>query len=548
MGVFINGGISRFRQTLGSEIYVDKTDMIDFLNRVLNTEQKCICVSRPRRFGKSITANMIAAYYEKESDSRSLFEGRKLSKIQNWDCELNKYNVIMIDIADILSSQGSAEKALDYLEAAIIEELKQAYPALAQSMVGGIPEALAFINEVTAEQFIIIIDEWDAFYRDEKYDVQAQKRYINLLRSLFKGNRAKSFIALAYVTGILPIKKYNSESALNNFIEYTMLSTPWLAPYIGFTEPEVIDLCSQYDMDYEKLREWYDGYSFEGTEHIYGPNSVVQAVLRKEYKNYWSQTVAFNSLSTYITMNFDGLKEAVVAMLGGNRVPVNVFDFQNDMTSFQSKDDVLTVLIHLGYLAYDQDRQEAYIPNYEVRQIFEGNLKYTGWSSVITAVQNSERLLKATLHEDEDTVVELIERCHEENTSILEYNDENSLASVITIAYYTARREYTFIRECPSGYGFADIVMLPKAGSQKLPIIIELKWNKNTESAIQQIKEKKYVSVLKGYKGDVLLVGINYDKKTKKHSCTIERVAIEAAAEGNYDSDDMNLFEKTDNN
>ena len=288
MGVFINGGISRFRQTLGSEIYVDKTDMIDFLNRVLNTEQKCICVSRPRRFGKSITANMIAAYYEKESDSRSLFEGRKLSKIQNWDCELNKYNVIMIDIADILSSQGSAEKALDYLEAAIIEELKQAYPALAQSMVGGIPEALAFINEVTAEQFIIIIDEWDAFYRDEKYDVQAQKRYINLLRSLFKGNRAKSFIALAYVTGILPIKKYNSESALNNFIEYTMLSPSWLAPYIGFTEPEVIDLCSQYDMDYEKLREWYDGYSFEGTEHIYGPNSVVQAVLRKEYKNYWS--------------------------------------------------------------------------------------------------------------------------------------------------------------------------------------------------------------------------------------------------------------------
>ena len=396
MGIFLNRGIEEFKKTLNSQIYVDKTDIIGFLNRVVNTEQSYICVSRPRRFGKSVTANMIAAYYEKGSDSRMLFDGKKLSEIDGWDSEMNKYNVIRIDIADILASQNDAERALDYIESKIIEELKLAFPDVLKLDVGGITEALASINEVTQEQFIIIIDEWDVFYRDEKSNLQIQNRYINLLRSLFKGNRSKKFIALAYITGILPIKKYNSESALNNFIEYTMISPKQMAPYIGFTEQEVVQLCDQYDMDYDKMQDWYDGYSFECVSHIYGPNSVVQSILGRSYENYWSQTVTFYSLSTYITMNFDGLREAVVAMLSGNRVHVNVLCFQNDMMSFQSKDDVLTILIHLGYLAYDREKQEAYIPNYEVRQIFEGNLMNTKWDSVIKAVQNSECLLKTT--------------------------------------------------------------------------------------------------------------------------------------------------------
>ena len=526
MGIFLNRGIEEFKRTLNSQIYVDKTDIIGFLNRVVNTEQSYICVSRPRRFGKSVTANMIAAYYEKGSDSRMLFAGKKLSEIDSWDTEMNKYNVIRIDIADILSSQNDAERALDYIESKIIEELKQAFPDVLKLEVEGVTEALASINEVTQEQFIIIIDEWDAFYRDERFNLRVQNRYINLLRSLFKGNRSKKFIALAYITGILPIKKYNSESALNNFIEYTMISPKQMAPYIGFTEQEVIQLCDQYNMDYDKMQDWYDGYSFECASHIYGPNSVVQSILGRSYENYWSQTVAFNSLSTYITMNFDGLREAVVAMLSGNRVPVNVLCFQNDMTSFQSKDDVLTILIHLGYLAYDREKQEAYIPNYEVRQIFEGNLMNTKWDSVIKSIQNSERLLKATLNGDTDTVVELIEHCHEENISTIKYNDENSLASVIMLAYYAARQQYKFQRECPAGYGFADIVMFPKVGTQSIPIVVELKWNKNAQSAIQQIKDKKYMSAFEDYTGDVLLVGINYDKKTKKHSCIIEKVMI----------------------
>jgi hypothetical protein len=373
---------------------------------------------------------------------------------------------------------------------------------------------------------VIIIDEWDCLFRDDKSDTKVQERYINLLRGLFKGNSSKKFLALAYITGILPIKRYNSESALNNFDEYTMTNPATLAKYIGFTEDEVKTLCQEYNMDYDEVMSWYDGYSFRGAEHICGPNSVVKAMRRGECSNYWSQTVAYNSLVTYITMNFDGLRDAIVEALGGNRIKVKVRTYENDMTSFKRKDDVLTALIHLGYLAYDTETEEAYIPNKEVRMCFEDTLEDTGWDEVIQAVNNSERLLWATLAGDEEEVAEQIDECHMQNTSILKYNDENSLASCITLAYYTARKEYTIIRELPAGYGFADMVFVPKPGVTKPAMIVELKWNKKAETAITQIKEQKYIKALEGYKGEVVLVGISYEKKgeDKKHSCVIEWV------------------------
>jgi hypothetical protein len=527
MGMFLNRGNEEFTRVLNSGLYVDKTDMINFFNQVLNTEQSYVCISRPRRFGKSVTANMIAAYFEKGSDSRSLFEGRKLSETENWDKNLNKYDVIRIDLADIRSSNETPEETLDYIEKKIIEELDSAFSGIVDCQKDGIADALAEINDKTNAKFVIIIDEWDCLFRDDKSDAKVQERYINLLRSLFKGNRSKKFTILAYITGILPIKKYNSESALNNFYEYTMTSPEPLAKYIGFTEDEVKALCEKYDMDYNKVMEWYDGYSFEGAGHICGPNSVVRAMLSHKCNNYWSQTVAYNSLATYITMNFDGLRDAIVSVLAGNRIKVRIRTFENDMVSFKRKDDVLTALIHLGYLAYDTETEEAYIPNKEVRMCFEDTLEDTGWDEVIKAVDNSERLLKLTLAGAETEVAELIDECHAENTSILKYNDENSLASCIALAYYTARKDYTIIRELPSGYGFADMVFVPKPGVEKPAMIVELKWNKKAETAIDQIKNNKYLKALDGYKGEILLVGIGYEKDgadAKKHRCVIERI------------------------
>lgn len=403
MGMFLNRGSDGFQRTLNSEIYVDKTVMISFCNKMINTEQSCLSVSRPRRFGKSITANMLAAYYEAGIDSAPLFEGRKLSRLMqstkngeiieksrmeensnnsenvwipyDWKVHMNRYQVIRVDIADVLTEQGTPEKALDFIEETIKLELNQKFPGIFNREKDGLVTALFRIYDAFKEQFVIIIDEWDCFFRDERSSEEVQRRYIDLLRGLFKGDRSRSFLALGYITGILPIKKYNSESALNNFNEYTMTSPERLAEYVGFSESEVKKLCEIYQADYEKLKEWYDGYSFFRGKHIYGPNSVVKAIRSGEYKSYWSQTVAFNSLTRYITMNFDGLKDSITALLGGSRQAVETGSYENDMTSFKNKDDILTALIHLGYLAYDENTQEVYIPNKEVQYTLEQQLK-----------------------------------------------------------------------------------------------------------------------------------------------------------------------------
>jgi hypothetical protein len=412
----------------------------------------------------------------------------------------------------------------------MIKELREAYSQVQydSELDKDLVDILTRINEQTGAQFVIVIDEWDALFRDNPKGAKVQQRYINLLRTIFKDNRSKKFMALAYITGILPIKKYNSESALNNFDEYTMISPGPLAGYVGFREEEVQMLCEQYDMDFEQLRDWYDGYNLEDCSHIFGPNSVVKALLRKKCENYWSQTVAFNSLTGYITKNFDGLKEDVKLLLGGQRVKVKVRGFSNDMVNFANKDDVLTVLIHLGYLAYDGEKKEAYIPNKEVREIFEDVMEDTGWSEVVRALENSEELLEATLEGDEETVAEAIDTCHMENTSILNYNNENALACVITLAYYTARKDYMIIRELPAGRGFADLVFLPKKHVDSPALVMELKWKKNVSTALDQIRDRQYPKSLEDYCGEILLVGISYEKPENngdgsKHTCKIER-------------------------
>ena len=545
MGIFLNRGNEEYKRALNSKIYVDKTEMIKLFNEMLGTEQACVCVSRPRRFGKTMDANMLAAYFEKGSDSRSLFADKKIAQTDDWDKNLNRFDVIRFDMADVRATTGTPEAALDYIDRTVIREVSLAWPGAVTEECCSIADALMYANEQSGAQFIIIIDEWDCFFRDEKGNTAVLNRYTDLLRGLFKGNRSKKFVALAYITGILPIKKYNSESALNNFAEYTMLDPAMLADYIGFRESDVVKLCEKHGMDMKDLKEWYDGYMYPGCEHIYGPNSVVMALLRHGCMNYWSQTVAFNSLADYITMNFDGLKDAVIAMLAGAPQKVKVTTYANDMTSFRSKNDVMTLLIHLGYLAYDRENGTAYIPNREVRMCFEDTLEATDWTEVTDAIDASEKLLKKTLAGDSEAVAEAIEECHRRNTSIIKYNDENSLACVIGLAYYTARREYTIIRELPAGEGFADLVFIPKQGTAKPAMIVELKWDRAAETAISQIKEKKYPEALKDYmgkNGSVLLVGISYEKDdrhgkssadigvlpsgsvVKKHTCVIEKI------------------------
>lgn len=528
MGVYLNPGNEPFTASVNSELYVDKTELIKYTNSRIGKDRPLICSSRPRRFGKTMAVTMLAAYYSKGCHSEELFAGFKISRNEFFKVHLNKYNVIFLDIQWMYGNaleeikRNPSVKVVSYIQEQVIAELKLEYPECVLDTDISLPSVLAKINALTKEQFIIIIDEWDCLFREDKNNEKLQKEYINLLRGLFKGTPSGAFLKLAYITGIFPIKKYGTQSALNNFREHTMVSPRQMAEYVGFTEAEVKNLCEAHDLSYKEMQRWYDGYYFDKTGHVYSPNSVIEAVDNREFGNYWSRT----ELKTYIAMDFKGLRQLIVDMLGGSGCSIDVESFQNDITSFYSADDVITLLIHMGYLAYDNKTKKVFIPNEEVRSVFLRAVKNDGWNDVIKAVNKSEALLQATLAMDEKTVAQMIQEVHMQNVSSLVYNNEISLSSVIALAYYSACKDYTLIREMPTGSGFADMVFLPKRSSLNPALILELKWDKTAKGAISQIKNKKYVSALKEYKGNILLVVISYEKKSKKHQCRIEKYEV----------------------
>ncbi len=521
MGIFVNPNNSAFQVALNSEIYVDKTQLLSYTNKVLGTKEGFICNSRPRRFGKSTTADMLAAYYSSGCDSKKMFEGLEISQAPDFHTHLNRYEVIRIDVQWCRTSAKSAAATVTYIEENIIRELQEIYPEVL--LPDSLPDVLAEINKVTGQKFIIIIDEWDCLIRDEVENADIQEEYITLLRGLFKGSTPTEFIRLAYLTGILPIKKIKTQSALNNFDEFSMLDAGTLAPYVGFTENEVESLCERYGKEFTDVKRWYDGYLLQ-KEHIYNPKAVVSVLMRGNFKSYWSMTGTYESVLPLISMDFDGLKTDIIKMLSGDSVKVDVNTFQNDMVTFQDKHDVLTLLIHLGYLAYDETKEMAFIPNEEIRSEFSKAIRRKKWNELTELYVKSNELLQATLEMDSETVAELIEEFHMDHTSVLQYNNENSLSSVLSIAYLSAMQYYFKpIREMPAGKGFADLLFLPKKEYPELPaLLLELKWNKSAEGAIQQIKDRKYMKTLEGYAGKILLAGINYSKKEKRHQCKIE--------------------------
>ena len=526
LGRFVNPDNSAFQVALNSEIYVDKTALIEYTNKVIATNQALICNTRPRRFGKSITANMLVAYYSRGCDSEKMFAALNIAKSASCKQHLNKYDVIYIDVQSCLMDAGAAELTVGYIHEHIVNELQEAYPEISLADVKTAYGALMRINLATGKRFVVIIDEWDVLIRDKATNKAVQEEYVNFLRGMFKGGDQTKFLALAFMTGILPIKKYNTQSALNNFDEFTMLSPSIMAPYIGFTEEEVRVLCDRYHRDFTEVKRWYDGYELENY-HVYNPRAVVNIMLRGTFQSYWSQTGTYEAIAPLINMNFDGLKTDIVTMLSGETVPVRVLTYQNDMVTFKNKNDVLTSLVHLGYLAYEQKWKRVYIPNEEIRSEFLSAVEETSWNEFIDFQRMSQEVLEATLDMDGEAVAELLEQVHMEYASTIKYNDENSLSSVLSIAYLSAMQYYFKpIREMPLGRGFADFVFIPKEQyAEYYPaLLVELKWNKNAETALQQIKEKKYPASLQNYADDILLVGINYDKKSKQHECVIEKL------------------------
>ena len=380
-------------------------------------------------------------------------------------------------------------------------------------------EAMQDVYEETRRPFVVIIDEWDCIFREYRENHEAQEQYLDFLRDFLKD---KAYIHLAYMTGILPIKKYGTHSALNMFDEFSMTNPGPLAEFVGFTEEEVAALCKQYGRNLSELKEWYDGYHFEKARSIYSPRSVVTAILTGICDSYWNRTETFEALRFYIDMNFEGLKDDVLSMLAGERIPVNTGTFSNDMTTFYSEDDVLTLLIHLGYLGYDFSYKEVFIPNSEVRGEYINAVAASQWGEVSKALKNSSDTLQAIWQKYPEKVAEGIEQAHFE-TAHIQYNDENALSYTISLALYAARNFYTVYRELPTGKGLADMVFLPRRQFPDKPaLVVELKWNHSAEGALAQIKEKQYCKSLEDYRGNILLVGVNYDKVTREHTCVIE--------------------------
>ena len=525
MGRFLNPDNSAFEVAVNSEIYVDKTGLLNYTNKVLNTKQALICNSRPRRFGKSITADMITAYYSKGCNSKKMFENLEIAKSETFQKHLNQYDVIHLDIQWCIEPAGSVENVVSFITESTLKELREVYPNEVPKDISSLADALSQIKMVTGKKFIIVIDEWDVLIRDASTDLIVQEEYINFLRGMFKGSEPTKYIQLAYLTGILPIKKIKTQSALNNFAEFTMTDARIFSRYIGFTEEEVRMLCEKYHRDFSKTKHWYDGYLLEQYQ-VYNPKAVVELMIWNKFQSYWSDTGTYEAIVPLINMDFDGLKTAIIEMLSGNSVEIDPTTFQNDMVNFTCRDDILTCLIHLGYLGYDQDTHSAFVPNEEIRQELAKAVKRKKWNEFLTFQQESSELLDATLDMDADTVARSIEKIHNEYASAIQYNNENSLSSILSIGYLSTMRYYFKpIREFPAGRGFADFVYLPKPEySRDYPaLVVELKWNQNAQTTIRQIKNRQYPETVANYTDNILLVGISYDKKQKTHNCVIEK-------------------------
>ena len=529
MGTYLNPGNSGFERIIKDD-YEDKTGLISLINETIGTTKNLTCVSRPRRFGKSYAAQMLCAYYDKTCDSHELFKNYEISGDRSYEDHIGKYDVIYLDLTNLLGNV-KPDELISFIIENVTDEIMTSYPSIKRGKT--FDQTLINCTEYTGNKFIMIIDEWDAPIRETP---EIETEYLRFLRMLFKssGTTAKIFAA-AYMTGILPIKKDGSQSAISDFREYSVLMPGKFAGYVGFTEEEVITICKKRGQSFDKMKLWYDGYTI-GKEHsVYNPFSVMQAAETGIYTSYWKNTSAAETLMTYIDMDQDGLQDDIARLIAGEAIVVNTDSFRNDTSTFTCKDDVLTLLIHLGYLTYElvQDSYDdedtltgiARIPNEEVRTEFETILRKSVHKDLVALVKRSDQLLQDTLQGNSEEVAKAIALVHESEYAPTFYNNEQSLRYVVKMAYISCVDQYDKIEELPSGHGLADIVFLPKRRSALPAMVVELKWNKSAEGAIAQIKEKNYPRILENYGGEIVLVGVNYDEKTKIHSCTIQKHA-----------------------
>ena len=521
MGIYLNPNNDNFKEITKRDIYVDKTMMIRAINSIMQTSNKYICVSRPRRFGKTFAGNMLSAYFSKGCDSRELFSHFKIGRDESFESNLNKLNVIKIDMNSEYQNERDKDKLLENMQDKIVNEFREQFPDIDLTQRESVGNSILKAYAQKNEKFVVIIDEYDVLVR-ENVSEKLFSEYLGFLNGLFKSDTLRPAISLAYITGILPVIRDRVQSKLNNFREYTILDAGKLAEFIGFTSGEVQELCEKYNVDFSEMKRWYDGYKQRGFE-IYNPESVIMSIEDESFSSYWSKTSTYAVISDRIKQNFDGTKDDVIKMIAGESIDIDVFMYMNTMTEFISKDDIFTYLIHLGYLDYDREEKKCRIPNKEVLEEWQRAVSVVDEYKVTDKIiKASKELLSETLKGNGKAVAESLDMSHIHVTSNRSYNNEDALQSAIYLSFIYALNKYTIVKEMTTGKGFADVVFIPYVPN--IPaMIIELKRNDSTESALNQIKEKKYFDSLAQYSGNLLFVGINYDENKKTHTCKIEQ-------------------------
>lgn len=538
MGNYLNSmdAYTLYSKVVGSPYFSDKTDILSKIIPRIETTENYICITRPRRFGKTIMANMIAAYFSKGCDAGSLFENLKIAAADSYKQNLNKHNVIFISFNEIPRHCKSYEQYIDRIERKLIKDLKESYPEVEIDEADAVWDVLKSIyNADDTARFIFILDEWDyIFHRDFVTD-DDRAAYIDFLSNLLKG---KPYVSLAYMTGILPIAKYSSGSELNMFLEYTMASEELYSEYFGFTESEVDLLYSKYlslqskpKVTRDELREWYDGYHTQSGERVYNPRSVVASLTNNNLGNYWTSAGPYDEIFYYIEHNTDAVRDDLARMISGIPVPAKVKEYAATSMNLTTKDEIFSAMVVYGFLSYENGCVS--IPNKELMDKFDAMLeKEASLGYIYQLAKESEKMLKATLAGDTATMLQILEFAHNTEIPLLSYSNESDLTAVVNLVYLAARDSYRIEREDKAGIGYVDFIFYPELDTKADCIILELKVDHTAEEAIQQIKDKQYalrfgpkLGERRKYTGRILAVGIAYDKETKEHSCQIEVLA-----------------------
>ena len=534
MGQFLNNKepYDKFKTVMNGTYFVDKSEILEELIPALQQEQRFFCITRPRRFGKTVMANMIAAFFESTGEP-SLFEHLHIAEYAGYKEQAGKHDVIYIDFSEMPRECQNYQEYIDRVQNGLVRDIQEAYPELVIENNAAVWDILSLVFNQTGHKFIFVIDEWDAVFHSSFITEKDKKDYLLFLKLLLKG---QSYVELAYMTGVLPIAKYSDGSELNMFLEYNMATRVRFSEYFGFSDEEVDMLYQRYlektkkpQITRESLREWYDGYHTAAGERLYNPRSVVCALTDNQLSNYWVSSGKYDSIFTYIQYNVDQIQNDLTLMFAGERIPSGIQEYAATAQELKTKEEIYSAMVVYGLLTYDNGM--VFIPNKELMGSYASMMKKEQSLGYIYRLANvSSQMLQATLAGDTETMSKIIQYAHNTEVPILSYNNETELSAIINLVYLSARDQYRVEREDKAGKGYVDFIFYPVRYDQDC-IILELKMNYTPEEAIAQIKEKEYALRFKGktaaqdkYTGRILAVGISYNKETKEHSCKVEEL------------------------